>query len=536
MPYLTSHDIACHFCVSHIAGASTPGSRLNNMLDNLYHDRPLTRMARGQLLEWGLPALYQLACGELSYEAYIASLAPELVAREQESRTQAAEDLARRAAAFAASKLRRERERHRRREGDLQARAERRERERPAEESQREQTWKADESRRKQARDAEQARLVAIFEEQSRLNRTAAEATCVARCCELGAMPGTEEIARYFYMHNEPAALQRPLANILEVLYCGQVVAIAYLNYLEIKGWQELYGLALGRSSYQGYLLALQAELERKAHEQAEIEAAHVAAENARAAMREAERRRREQAEAERIARESDPAWILRKKYAVGKLAADLLQPVMDILQRFDAGQRLTEVDFGCLLADKVKGAVRELLRQAHLREAESLAAEYRRTHTPWNAVNASGHYRKADAAQKALELLDAIPASQLGQLKLKSALLTTRGGTLRDLGRHSEALQMGEQAHALQPRNFRPCTLLGALHIELGHYVEGQEWFLKAEQRGATRDGTDAELRGIILRVKDEEREALCNFLQQQDRLRYAWVRKLQKATKGAR
>src|SRR5690606_16655861 len=110
-------------------------------------------------------------------------------------------------------------------------------------------------------------------------------------------------------------------------------------------------------------------------------------------------------------------------------------------------------------------------------------------------------------------------------QPKLKSALLTTRGGVLRDLGRRREAMQLGEQAHVLQPRNFRPCTLLGALHMESGNFAEGQEWYTKAEQRGAKRQSIDSELRSIFQRASKEQKEQLKAFLLADDPARYRWV-----------
>lgn len=97
--------------------------------------------------------------------------------------------------------------------------------------------------------------------------------------------------------------------------------------------------------------------------------------------------------------------------------------------------------------------------------------AEFRKTRDLWMAVNASSHYRKCDCARDAESLLDTIKIGQQKPPKLESALCTTRGGVMRDLRRWDEALQLGQKAHALAPKDYRPCTLLGALHMEMGNY-----------------------------------------------------------------
>ncbi len=518
----TSHDIACHFCVSHVPDAASPGSRLNNILSTLYYGRPLTNMAKSQLLQWNLSALHQLASGVITYEAYIAALDPGLVARERESQIRAAEDLARRAEAFAEY-----RRRH------VQVREARAEQTMPCKKTVAPPIdHRAEEERRKRERDAEQAEFAARFAEQCQHNRAAAAALCKARLSELGGMPGPEEIASHFYMQHVPNALQRPLANILEVLYRGQPVAIAYLNYLEAKGFHGLYQLAIGQTTYERYIAnpsAFQMRITTKEAERlARLEAyrrEREEAEAARLAQREVYRRQRQEAEAARIARESDPAYILRRKYGVAEIEQPLRQRMMGILQHIDAGNRMSQVDFAWLTTEAKKCFTEPLQRAFHLREAGWCASEYRRTQDPWNAVNASGHYRKCDEQQAALELLDSVPDARLKQPKLKSALLTTRGGVLRDLGRRREAMQLGEQAHVLQPQNFRPCTLLGALHMESGNFAEGQEWYTKAEQRGAKRQSIDSELRSIFQRASKEQKEQLRAFLLADDPARYRWV-----------
>ncbi|MBK6999493.1 MAG: hypothetical protein IPH35_05850 [Rhodoferax sp.] len=74
-------------------------------------------------------------------------------------------------------------------------------------------------------------------------------------------------------------------------------------------------------------------------------------------------------------------------------------------------------------------------------------------------------------------------------------------------------------------PRDFRPCTLLGAVNMEMGNYGIGQEWYRKAEDRGATRDVIDHELRVIFRRADKTKRAEIKAFLLGEDPVRYEWV-----------
>lgn len=74
-----------------------------------------------------------------------------------------------------------------------------------------------------------------------------------------------------------------------------------------------------------------------------------------------------------------------------------------------DAGQRFSEEDF-VWLSSVGEDYFTEKLRTAYHRlEAGFFAGEFKKTRDPWAAVNASGHYRKCDSADKAASLLGTI-------------------------------------------------------------------------------------------------------------------------------
>lgn len=347
--------------------------------------------------------------------------------------------------------------------------------------------------------------------------------------------PTLDKIAHHYCLSDIPGATipATRLSNALDSIHHGRPLTALSLKYLEEQKLTDLHRLATGQITYDAYIeVASRVQQCREQAAKAEREAkeaAHLA--------REAEWERkykleREAAEAARIARASDPKYIakmkaqaLRSKYGMDYIDQPLYQRMMDILKRVDSGNRLGEDDFVWLTTAAKQHFTEELRQAYHLREAEFFAGEYNRTLDPWNAVNASKHYRKCDQPEKALELLDSVPAATPKDPKIKSAMCTTRGGVMRDMGQLDEARQLGEQGHEYKPQDFRPCTLLGAVHMELGNFSEAQDWYTKAKERGASERSIDAELIRIFQRADQAKREAIKAFLLAEDPNRYRWV-----------
>jgi hypothetical protein len=494
----TLYDIACHFCVSRISGATIPATRLSNILESIFRGQPLTLLSLNYLQQQNLNELYQLATGQITYEVFIAALDPALVAREQAAKVEHQ--------AQKANRLAQERAWHIESQHEIEAAKAARIRRAAAQKAQSDHERKA----------ADEARIAyeATWAVQCNLNREAAEAAYKTRMREPDYIaPTPRDIARHFRV-DHPKAVISPFSNILDALYQGRPLAAAYLNYLKVKGFLRLYELAIGQVTYESYISDIDA-----------VEVARAADEAARLEQAEAQSLRHEAAEVARIARENDPAYIMCRKYGIFDIAESLLPRMMDILQNIDSGNRLADDDFVWLNTEVQEHFTQELRKAYHLREAEFCGKEYRHTQDPWNVINASGHYRKCDQPESALELLASVPANRFKNPKIHSAMCTTHGGVMRDLGRRNEALQLGKQGHELQPQNFRPCTLLGAVCMELGNFGEGHDWYAKAEERGASKQSIDTELRGIFLRADKAWRETMRASLLAKDPNRYCWV-----------
>jgi hypothetical protein len=343
------------------------------------------------------------------------------------------------------------------------------------------------------------------------------------------------DIAHHFCVSDIPGATipATRLSKVLDSIYRGHPLTEMALEFLLKQNHTGLHQLATGQITYETYLVAAgAAQQDRKQAAETERQVKEVARLAREAKWEKKYKLECEAAEAARIARESDPKYIakmksqaLRRKYGIDYIDESLFPRMMAILKSMDSGGRLAENDVVWLKTAAEEYFTAELQEAFHLREAEFFAGEYRRTLDPWNAVNASGHYRKCVRPEAALELLDSASACRLKDLKIKSAMCTTRGGVMRDMAQLNEARQLGEQGHEFMPQDFRPCTLLGAVHMELGNFGEAHDWYAKAEKRGASERTIDADLRSIFQRADQVKREAIKAFLLAQDPNRYRWV-----------
>ncbi len=216
----------------------------------------------------------------------------------------------------------------------------------------------------------------------------------------------------------------------------------------------------------------------------------------------------------------------LRDKYDLSFFIEKDYPRLMKILQCVDNGKRLAESEVAWLHLDGDEYFTEKLKIRYHNNEAEFYVSEFKKRNDPWLAVNASSHYRKCGKSQVADVMLSDISLSNLKNTKLKSAIYTTQGGVKRDLKKFDDALILGEKAHNITKKDFRPCTLLGAVHMETGDYELGQKWYALAIKNGFSERAMDSELRSIFMRAKKSDKEALRVHLLKIDPKRYSWAK----------
>jgi tetratricopeptide (TPR) repeat protein len=350
-----------------------------------------------------------------------------------------------------------------------------------------------------------------------------------------------ERAIRYYV--DDLAAAMIPgsrLSNILMELELAKQISENIKSFFKKKGLLALLAYSTKEITYPAFSKAAEIEQSNRRHiaEKIAIE------EKARQKLEEEARYGKlkilqEQEQAKRRAFENDPRNIagakqfqLREKYGLSYFIekTDFVK-LMDILRRVDKGVRLSEEEVVWLSTkrdESYTGYFTEELREGfHKNEAKFYRTEFEKTKDPWFAVNASSHYRKCNKSRTAESLLFSIDAHSLKNRKLKSAIFTTHGGVKRDLEKWDEALNFGMQAHELTPQDFRPCTLVGAIYIETGHYDLGQTWFKKAVERGYSEKSVDDELRGIFMRAEKSKKQALRVYLLSVDPERYSWTNK---------
>ena len=336
------------------------------------------------------------------------------------------------------------------------------------------------------------------------------------------------DLANRYFLDDLPGASQlgARLNGILLRIDKGEQITPLQCQFLATTNLHALAALAQGKSS-RAEFSSNAAEERATRMQQALVEATEAEAEVARIAAAKADA-----VKATFAAMANDPvlrrkreAKELRQRFGLGYVDDEHYGRVIGLLKQVEKGQRLRTEDVAWLRAEAEYCWTDELQKAWHRLEAQALTEAWERTGGAWNAVNASGHWRKAGDAERALSLTEKALAQTSLSPKLQSALSTTRGGAMRDLRRLDEAEALGRQAHSLTPGDYRPCTLLGAVLLERGDLTGGHDWYAKAEQLGASRKAIDQDLRSLLVRLPSQERQRICDYLIAEDPERFAWL-----------
>lgn len=345
-------------------------------------------------------------------------------------------------------------------------------------------------------------------------------------------------VAGKYYVEEMDGALilSSRLYNILSELELNKNISNIALEYLLKKKLLALHRYAKKEITFNEFSEIARIEqskrrMEReenelKVHAQRKIEEDAYFVEVKKAQLLEAQRK---------IAFDKDPKNIakakqrrLKDKYGICVYIEDGdFAKLMDILRIVDNGIRLSEDQFLWLSTESELYFTEELKKAHHFNEAKFFEKQYIENKDPWSAVNASSHFRKCGRPKDIEPILRTIDVFKLKDVKLKSALCTTHGGVKRDLEKWDESIKLAEQAYQFTPKKFQPCTLLGAVNIEIGNYDLGYSWYKKAVERGFKEHDVDRELIGIYKRAEKSKKEEMRTYLLNLDPDRYSWANK---------
>jgi hypothetical protein len=317
------------------------------------------------------------------------------------------------------------------------------------------------------------------------------------------------------------------LNGILQKIEAGETLTSWAQASLKSNGLNSLLALATGqidRPAFEETAARERSDRIQRAKEDAD----RAAAEQARNAdaMDAAVRARFAAMENDPVLRRKREERALRDRFNIGFIETEHYPRAMRLLKQMASGNCLTPEDVAWLSTEAAECWTDALQQLWHRLEAGALTKAWEASGDPWDAVNASAHWRKADEPQRALEVTGAALAKAGRSPKSRSALLTTRGGAMRDARRLTEARALGLEAHELTAADFRPCTLLGAVSMELGDLAAGHNWYAKAEALGAERRAIDQDLRVLLIRSEPAVRDRIRNYLLEQDPERFQWLR----------
>ena len=110
--------------------------------------------------------------------------------------------------------------------------------------------------------------------------------------------------------------------------------------------------------------------------------------------------------------------------------------------------------------------------------------------------------------------------------MKAHGALLTTRGGALRDVGDLDAAEKSAEAAIQAYPEAHHAHSLLGAILYQQGRFAEGDEHFALASSLGGEAKQRDRDIKAALELAGAEIQHRGAQHLLAKDPLSYGWAR----------
>lgn len=150
---------------------------------------------------------------------------------------------------------------------------------------------------------------------------------------------------------------------------------------------------------------------------------------------------------------------------------------------------------------------------------------EYQKTNDLWYLVKTCRYLRDADKPHKVIELTNQfLESNDKADTRVKSALLTTRGGAFRDLRDLLAAEQCANEA-IKHHESLHSYNLLGAIYFELGEPKQGEACFLRALQLGGKLNSQEYQMQNALKNAGQSERNIVAQFLLERDPEKYKWA-----------
>ncbi|MDY7016162.1 MAG: hypothetical protein SVX43_21710 [Cyanobacteriota bacterium] len=203
----------------------------------------------------------------------------------------------------------------------------------------------------------------------------------------------------------------------------------------------------------------------------------------------------------------------LKKKYLKKHPNMTMTNDLYCILLNLESHNKLNHEEIEWLEKKLLFSPIAIFYQKKH-KESESLL----------DLIEAVKYWRKARMPKTALKLTFKI---QLENNKMISALLTTRGGVLRDMGKLKGAEKCALEALQYNPHGCYCYNLLGAIYYQLGNPNKGDEYFKIAEQLGSRTDIQEAAIFDIFERkANPKTKEVIAINLSKKDTIRYKWAK----------
>jgi hypothetical protein len=348
---------------------------------------------------------------------------------------------------------------------------------------------------------------------------------------------------KYSATSNDDLSISSHLYKVLMRIDSNSPIAQSDSNFLKKRGLTETVTIAVEK--YTKYLIGevinenLLSDLQKKWLEENEIEVRNytqrlidaVIQENSRSNISKEKLEGSETADRVIFLGKTYQFMSLKSKYEIADLRDNSGEsPLYNILRKLDKNERLNAEDVLYLSTQmNILHPGEKLYLCYHTIEAEFYEKEYKDSNNKWFLPNISSHWRKAEQPEKALKSTN-IDIEKIGNdNKLKSAILTSRGGAFRDIQDLNNAEQCARSAMKLQPSSYHPYTLMGAICYDRYDSREGDKWFEEARKIGAPLESIDAEIKQAIHRMTDKnKRDKIIQSLLNRDPLRYDWANRL--------